>query len=283
MLVCRTGRILESLPFVRLKTHFAVDEHFLGRPARFLGVGLDGQVAQRLGRRITQMKIARLVVVPGTKRSLENHSVPGIEEHLRRAAGIFRGSGGFIFLEHQTDIAHAVADIRHFPGTPSHLVEDGGAEIPGNFRLARCGAGVKVAVGGLANVRQRALLDDLRQHHVVQKSGLELIVELLLVHVGFRLLVHLREKGARLIKGLRLFGLLEGSQGLLANFGLDNGVGAAILPHPVGNHDKPQLGLLRLLAYRLKDALGKHAHGSVHALVRLVEVEIFVDLERPLR
>ena len=65
---------------------------------------------------------------------------------------------------------------------------------------------------------------------------------------------------------------------LLANLGLDNGIGAAILPHPVGHHDKPQLRFLRLLAYRLKDALGKHAHGSVDAQVRLVEIEMFVDL-----
>ena len=148
----RTGRILESLPFIRFKTHFAVDKHFLGRPARFLGVRLDGQLAQRLGRRIAQMKISRLVVIPGTERSLENHSVPGIQKHLGRAAGVFRRAGGFILLEHQTDIAHAVADIRHFPGTPSYLVKDGRAEIPGDFRLARCGAGVKVAVGGLANI-----------------------------------------------------------------------------------------------------------------------------------
>jgi hypothetical protein len=64
----------------------------------------------------------------------------------------------------------------------------------------------------------------------------------------------------------------------LPNLRLDNGIGAAILPHPVRDHDKPQFRFFHLFAYRLEDALGKHAYGTVHALVRLIEIEKFIDL-----
>src|SRR5581483_5436625 len=215
------------------------------------------------------MIIASRIVIPRAERSLEYHSVAGVEKHLRRAAGILRGSARLILLEHQAEITHADTDIRYFPGTPAHLIENSRAEIPGNLRLPCSGALVEVRITGLADIRERALFDDLGEHHTIQKSGLELVVELLFVDVGFRLAVHLREEGSRFIESLRLPGLLEGSQRLLAHFWLDNGVGATILPHLVGDHDKPQLGFLRLLTDRLKDAIGKHAYRSVHTLMRL--------------
>src|SRR5439155_19098376 len=223
------------------------------------------------------MKIARLFAVPGSERSLENYSVPGIQKHLGRATRIFRGASGFVFLENEADITHAVADVRHFPRTATHLVKDGSAEIPGNLGLPGSRAGVVVSVARLADVRQRALFDNLRKHHCIEEPGLELIVKLLFVDIWFRLAFHLWKKGAGFVKALGMLRLLEGSQGLLPHFGFDNRIGPAILPHPVWHHDEPQLRFRRLLANRLKNAIGKHAYGSIHALVRLVEVEMFVD------
>src|SRR6266702_8023392 len=153
------------------------------------------------------MIIACFVVIPRAECSLEYHSVSNIEKHLRRATGIFRGATRFILLENQAEIANAFADIRHFPGTPAHLIENGRAEIPGNLRLPCGGTLVEVRITGLADIGDCALLDDLGKYHRIQKPGLELIVELLFVHVWFRFAVHLREEGSRFIESLRLFGL----------------------------------------------------------------------------